>query len=123
MTPRWPLHPAPVPGEALSSWLHRLARTYDMPVDELLRHNLGTLSADAGRDVVGLDLDPPGWLLTALAERTGVPIHQIARMAVSGWTPWLLDSLDHDPDAYTTYVRQDSVLLPLGEAPQLRPGR
>ncbi|HNG81978.1 MAG TPA: TniQ family protein, partial [Burkholderiaceae bacterium] len=39
--PRWPLHPAPMEGEALSSWLNRVALCYHMEVSELLEHDLG----------------------------------------------------------------------------------
>lgn len=39
--PRWPLHPAPKEGEALSSWLNRVAACYQMDVHELLAHDLG----------------------------------------------------------------------------------
>ncbi len=41
---RWPLHPRPNPGEALTSRLGRLAALYGMPQRELL-HNLGIDSA------------------------------------------------------------------------------
>ncbi|MEV1248687.1 TniQ family protein [Nonomuraea sp. NPDC050022] len=36
---RWPLHPPPHPGEALSSWLQRLASRYELTVAQLLTHN------------------------------------------------------------------------------------
>lgn len=42
---RWPLHPRPGPDEALSSWLARVAGVYGLPVQDLLRHNLGLASA------------------------------------------------------------------------------
>lgn len=51
---RRPVHPAPVEGEALSSWLHRL------------------------------DMDPPGALVLRLAERTGADPHQIRGMTRAG---------------------------------------
>ncbi|MGV9309480.1 MULTISPECIES: hypothetical protein [unclassified Nonomuraea] len=38
---RWPMHPAPAPGEALTSWLERLAGCYEIQVSCLLRHGLG----------------------------------------------------------------------------------
>jgi hypothetical protein len=39
-------------------------------------------------------------------------------MTVSGWVPWLADTLDADygPEAFHTYARQDSVLLNRSEA-------
>jgi len=38
---RWPLHPRPLAGEALSSWLKRVAAAYGLYVDDLLVHDLG----------------------------------------------------------------------------------
>ncbi len=59
---RWPLHPQPRPGEALTSWLGRLAAIYGLPVRQLLRHNLGTASALLDDAAVGdLDWDPRCW--------------------------------------------------------------
>ena len=118
---RWPLHPPPGEGEALTSWLNRLAEVYGLSVDDLLRHNLAAPGADLPNQQT-LDLDPPPWLLPALAERTGTPLDRLRRMTIAGWVPWLLDSLDPEPvpgAAFDTYVRQDSVLLTATE----RPGR
>lgn len=64
---RWPLHPQPAPGEALSSWLTRLAGVYGLSVEDLLRHNLGPASFEVGdRNAGGLDWDPPAAVLAAL---------------------------------------------------------
>jgi len=103
----------------LSSWLIRLAGVYGLSVEELLGHNLGSASFEVGDCNAGdLDRDPPAAVLAALHERTGVPLGQLRRMTVAGWVPWLLDSIDpaDDPSGFTTYVRQDSVLLAPGEA-------
>ena len=121
MTRRWPLHPPPGEGEALTSWLNRLAEVYGMSVEDLLRHNLTAPGADLP-DQQTLDLDPPPWLLPALAERTGVPLDRLRQMTIAGWVPWLLDTLDPEPvpgAAFDTYVGRDSVLLTARE----RPGR
>ena len=125
-TPRWPLHPEPAPGEALSSWLLRLAAVYGMSVEQLVRHNLGAASFDlVDRNDGGLDRDPPPGVLDALHERTGVPREQVARMTIAGWVPWLVDTLDPElgVEAFDAYVRGDSVLLAPGEAaPHHLPG-
>ena len=72
MTRRWPLHPPPGESEALTSWLSRLAEVYGLSVEDLLRHNLAAPGVDlADHHTSALDLDPPPWLLPALAERTG----------------------------------------------------
>ncbi|KLU16105.1 MULTISPECIES: TniQ family protein [Xenorhabdus] len=105
--PRWPLHPTPVDGESLSSWLHRVATCYQMSVHELLEHDLGHDQVD------DLDIAPPRSLLTALSLRSGVELERLHSMNFAGWVPWLLDSLDDlIPSALETYVFQFSVLLP-----------
>ena len=112
------MHPPPHPGEALTSWLGRIAALYGLSVPQLLRHNLGPASAllddPAGDD---LDWDPPPPILEALADRTGVQAGDLRLMTIGGWVPWLADTLDPDegPDAFAAYVRQDSVLLWQGE--------
>jgi len=122
MTPsarRWPLHPPPGPGEALTSWLARLAGLYGMTVGYLLRHNLGEASAlmDDSR-AADLDFDPPAGILRALAERTGTELGVVRLATIAGWVPWLADTLDPGdaPEAFHTYVRQASVLLAPREA-------
>lgn len=121
MTRRWPLHPAPGHGEALSSWLYRLATVYGMGLDQLVRHEITPPGAPAPGSIGSLDLEAPAELITILAERTGAPTDQVRRMTVAGWVPWLLDSLDPEPTpgaAFDTYVRQDSVIITLKERPQ-----
>ena len=120
MTQRWPLHPTPGHGEALSSWLHRLATVYGMSVDQLVRDNLTPPGAPAPGPSESLDLEAPPELVTSLAAHTGVPTTQVRRMTVAGWVPWLLDSLQPEPTpgvAFDTYVRQGSVLVALEERP------
>ncbi|MFB6985269.1 TniQ family protein [Streptomyces sp. NPDC056178] len=109
---RWPLHPQPGPLEALSSWLGRLAELYDMPVHELLRHNLGLVGISVPAD---LDLDPPPAMLAALAEKTGVGLARLRSMTLAGWAPWLFDKIPvgvQDAQAvFEAYVRDNSVLF------------
>nr|WP_223240407.1 TniQ family protein [Citrobacter sp. C1] len=107
MAPRWPLHPAPKEGEALSSWLNRVAICYQMDVPDLLEHDLGHGQVD------DLDIAPPPSLLTALSQRSGIDLDRLRCMSLAGWMPWLLDSLDDRvPAALETYAFQFSVLLP-----------
>lgn len=116
---RWPLHPPPHPGEALTSWLVRLATLYSLSPSQLLRHNLGAVSALVGDPAADdLDWDPPAPILQALAARTGAPTGELRLMTIGGWVPWLADTLDpeHGYEAFHTYVRQNSVLLRRGEA-------
>ncbi|MEV5561203.1 TniQ family protein [Nonomuraea wenchangensis] len=114
---RWPVHPEPSPGEALTSWLGRLAGVYRLSVEQLLTHNLGAASAqfDCGAD---LDYQTPTILMHALAARTGVTVSRLRPMTITGCVPWLADTLNpaDGPKAFATYARQDSVLLPPGQA-------
>ena len=104
---RWPLHPAPREGEALSSWLQRVAACYQMDLYDLLKHDLGHAQVD------DLDTAPPPVLLTVLSQRSGIKLEQLRCMSFAGWVPWLLDSLDSRiPGALETYAFQFSVLLP-----------
>ncbi|MBT2538480.1 TniQ family protein [Arthrobacter sp. ISL-69] len=107
---RWPVHPAPLPGEALSSWLWRIADRYDANLD-YLASDLGH-ALDDGPE--GLDTCPPAGFARDLARRTGVDVYRIQRMSLSGWAPWLIDQAEPDRAAFTTYTRQFSVLLPAG---------
>jgi hypothetical protein len=61
-----------------------------------------------------LDICPPGRFAQELSNRTGVGAHRIRRMSLSGWSPWLLDTTEPDPQMFTNYTRQFSVLLPAG---------
>lgn len=115
---RWPLHPAPLDGEALSSWLRRIAGGYAMTVPDLLVHGLD----DSHTTEPDLDLDPSPDLLQALTERTGVDPTRLRAMSLAGWTPWLVDSLEPSPTAFDTYVHQFSVLLPPGKRSKHRVG-
>ena len=84
-TRRWPLHPPPGPGEALTSWLARLAGLYGMTSGYLLRHSLGEASAllDDPR-AADLDFDPPAGILQALAERTGTDLGVVRQTTIAG---------------------------------------
>jgi hypothetical protein len=116
--PRWPLHPPPAPGEALTSWLDRLAAPYGMPVGHLLRH-LGEDPALLDRpEADDLDFDPPPEILRALAARTGTDLGAVRMTTIAGWVPWLADTLEpHDgQEAFHNYVRRGPVLLAPGEA-------
>jgi hypothetical protein len=104
---RWPLHPAPKEGEALSSWLHRVAACYQTDGRDLLENDLGHGQVD------DLDSAPPLSLLTALSQRSGIELDRLRCSSFAGWVPWLLDSLDDRLSAaLETYAFQFSVLRP-----------
>ncbi|CNI28405.1 TniQ family protein [Yersinia bercovieri] len=103
---RWPLHPEPVEGEALSSWLDRVAHRYRLDRRDLLAHCTGNNTVDK------LDTTPSASLLDALSDKSGLTLAQLRGMHLSGWIPWLLDSMDDNiPSAQKTYVSQLSVLM------------
>ncbi len=115
---RWPLHPRPVLGESLSSWLGRTAARYGMTVAELLsNHDLGY----PGLPAAELDVDPPVALLEALATRTGFPVEEIRALSLVSWVPLLLDGRDPVPGSFPRYVGEWSVLLPLTVHPPRDP--
>lgn len=109
MSTRWPVHPAPAPGEALTSWLRRIADRYGITVEDLA-FDIGFILARHE----DLDIAPPAGFIDQLASRTGLKVDRIHTMTISGNTPWLLDQIEPGAEAYTTYTRQLAVLLPRG---------
>jgi len=83
----WPIHPAPLPGEALLSWLGRIAHCYSYTVADLLTCDLGITVREAEH----LDVAAPSGLMAALSARTGQPIDRIGRMTLSGGGSDVLD--------------------------------
>jgi hypothetical protein len=105
---RWPLHPQPQPDESLSSWVFRLAREYERTWEAFLHDALG---ADTLTDSL-LDRQPPVSLVQDLAVRTGVPPERIWTMTLTGYVPWLIDTLDTDnATCLSTYATQYQTLL------------
>ncbi len=77
---RWPIHPTPLEGEALLSWLGRIAQNYEFSANELLKHDLGYVASGDEN----LDVAAPGGLLSVLASKTGQPIERLRQMTVGG---------------------------------------
>ena len=78
---RLPLHPRPLPYEALSSWVGRLAGAYDMESHAFLRAAFG---ADPPPNDRELDIGVlPKGLMAALAERTGVSRRRVWTMTLA----------------------------------------
>lgn len=97
---RWPLHPQPLPNEALSSWLVRLGRAYRLDVQTFLARALGVTCLPPGT----LDRDPPPGLVEILSRRTGVPVDCIRSMTLAGCTSLLVDTLRPRQGLYGSYV-------------------
>jgi hypothetical protein len=110
---RWPVHPPPRDGEALSSWLRRVARRYAIDATELVHFESGETVAEAD-----IDIERPAACLQALADRAGIDPDTLRGMTLAGWTPGLLDSLSPSPDAFSCYVQPWSVLAPSNKRPE-----
>jgi hypothetical protein len=118
MSSRWPLHPPPYPGEALSSWVNRIAHTLDVPPAALLR-----LAAPSQMTATGyhLDFDPPEEVLLSLAEGTGQPVGAVSRLTARGYVPSLLDTLEATEHGLARYTHGLAVLLPPGHQRERHP--
>jgi hypothetical protein len=75
---RWPLHPAPLDDESLSSWIIRLAAAYEMEPLTFCHDALAWPS----QSLQGLDEYPPAELLTTLADHTGWSIGRVEAMTL-----------------------------------------
>jgi len=102
---RWPLYRRPVEGEALSSWLGRIANIYNLLLEDLLAY-------DFGYDISphDLDLNPPHTLLKNIKERSNLSLDQIFRMTFKSWVPFIIDQLDPASNTLAAYVGQYPVL-------------
>jgi TniQ len=83
----WPIHPVPLPGEALLSWLGRIAHCYSYTVADLLTGDLGITACKAEH----LDVAAPSELMAALSARTGQSVDRIRRMTLTGGGSDILD--------------------------------
>lgn len=112
---KWPVHPAPIEGEALSSWLYRLADCFHLDTVELLQYGFGLHYGVEDvlhyRALPSVDIEAPSALVAGLAERTGVSTDRIRAMTLAGWAPWLLDSVQPMAGAFHNYAHCSSVML------------
>jgi hypothetical protein len=76
---RLPYRVQPVKGEALSSWLSRVAEWYGMTPKEFIRDHVG----DPDLTTVDVDRHPPQAFLEWLNKATGFTAEQIERMTLS----------------------------------------
>lgn len=93
----WPVHPDPINGEALSSWLRRIGSFYGCSVANLLRYGLGFPE----EKIRGLDFEPSVDLVSEIAEKTGKPVRIIERTTFAGALPFISGRV------YTAPVRDD----------------
>lgn len=115
MRKRLPLHPQPLPDEALSSWIRRLAEAYQLDPDRFIEAVLGL--PPPTRCLGVLDDQPPTALLCILSERTGVPLERVRTMSLAGYGGALLgvDAATRDQSSaglFTDYVCQFGSFAP-----------
>ncbi len=117
---RLPLHPRPLPHEALSSWVDRLAHAYGMERERFLRLAFGV---DPAPDAGELDVDGalPG-LEAALAARTGVPPQRVREMTLAGYAPRLTGATEPSPGLFDDYAGRFAWFVqPLRRASDIHP--
>ena len=98
---RLPLHPRPLPHEALSYWVDRLARAYGMDGAALLRR---AGLAGAPLDAAALNETPDPLLVEALSGRTGVPVERVRAMTLARYALALIDSFAPAPEPFAAYA-------------------
>lgn len=79
MSTRWPVHPAPVTGEALTSWLRRIAHRYGAEVEDLVLDTGFCISRPGDLDVAA-----PEEFINQLAGRTRTGTDTIRAMTLGG---------------------------------------
>jgi hypothetical protein len=107
---RWPLHPVPVEGEAITSWIRRIANEYGIGWDILLHRTFGW----PGTPYVDADSEIPQRVVQGLSVKTGIPASNIRLMTLPGQWERLL-SVTTAPTAEEYLSRYE--MLSASEAP------
>jgi hypothetical protein len=115
---RLPLHPRPLPYEALSSWVDRLAAAYDLQRYEFLRAMFG---ADPSPDTADLDGGRRPDLIATFADRTGFLPERVRAMTLAGYTPELIDTIVPSADLFEAYVGRFGWFMPVARRTAPRP--
>ena len=98
---RLPLHPRPLPHEALSSWIDRLAEAYGMEADQFLR---SAFLVDPPPGHAELDGSGAHGLAAMLAERTGIAVKRVRAMTLAGYAPGLIGAAKPSRDVFEAYA-------------------
>ena len=115
---RLPLHPRPLPHEALSSWIGRLAAAYGLKSNSFLRL---AFEAEPSPNAAELDSFRRPDLVAAVAERTGVPYSQVRAMTLAGYAPELVGALEPSPDLFENYACRFGWHMPVALRTGARP--
>jgi hypothetical protein len=86
---RLPLHPQPLPDEALSSWLWRLAQAYGLTPDAFIE---SALNLPEPGQLGSLDAQAPPILIERLAQRTGVSVERVQATTLAGYGELLFEA-------------------------------
>jgi len=126
----WTIHPHPLNGEILSSWMVRLAHAYGYKVQTFYNLVFGRRIEIWNRDI---DRSASIELLEALARHTGTPFEVVKATTLAAYEGSVFDY--HDPNRYTHWVlpagiyhrkrrrfsmQYCSVCLAIGEIPYFR---
>jgi hypothetical protein len=114
---RLPLRPRPLPHEALSSWVGRLAAAYALPCPVFLRLAFAGEPLPKGAD---LDSSERPDLSEMFADWTGLSRTQVRAMTFAGYMPELIDTTEPSPDLFAGYACRFGWFLP--PAPRVRAG-
>lgn len=101
--PIWPVHPAPLKGELMSSWMVRLAHLNGCRVYPFYSQYFGKDKAIWNRDI---DRHAPEWLIDGLSEWTRVSTDIIRTTILRSYESYLFER--HNPNGNTKWI------LPLG---------
>lgn len=115
---RWPVSVDPLPDEALSSWIQRLALANGMAP----RSFAGVLGARDGMWSPRLELRLPGHIVALLGKQAGVAPETISAMALTGYalTPLLLPLRENAHRNRSTWMQYCPLCLAEGDAPYFR---
>ena len=103
---RWPIHPAPVVGETLFSWLSRIAEEYDLSLHDLILIHLGWKFK-----IDDLIINPPDQFIRLVSQKTGYDFPIVKAMTLSGLFPWAVDDKEFIDADFSLYVNQFPILL------------
>jgi len=115
---RLPLHPRPLPYEALSSWVDRLAAAYELERYEFLRSLLGV---DPPPDTAELDGGQRPDLIETFSDRTGLPAERVRAMTLAGYTPELIDTAVPSTGLFEAYACRFGWFMPTARRTAPRP--
>lgn len=115
---RWPLKVDPLPDEALSSWIHRLALANGIGP----RPFAGVLGAREGMWTPRLERRLPGDVAALLGNQAGVPPETISAMALTddALTPLLLPLRENAHRNRSTWMQYCPLCLAEDDAPYFR---